>query len=377
MSPTRRIFLHSSSLCMLGALAGCPADPEGPKPTTNRTENATETTDQIARTTSSTTTSTSVTTTDRRAVEFAHSSPIFDSGVADADSWYYARVFDGERSVRTFDVSKVRAEMTERQFEMLRQFVGDTDFADHSLYVVQAELPSQEYELRFEFVDRTASPPQVVVSVGHRDGEAESQSSEVTSTLLARVPDSVAPDPAVTLVDDAGARLSDSLHAVETFRPPNQSLLQSVNVHPQSYEQITERMPVPGGALVTSSETATKFVSEDASFASFVRETEFDSSYVLAVQATMPNNNYHAWPQSVEHGPSGVSVHVRQQNFTGGLNVEYTYLVLSRVPDQSTPESGTAKVQTQESDEGALFEKKIPLSASPEKWPNSKPTTTR
>ena len=379
MPSSRRALLRAISVGTLGAFAGCAGD-ERPDPglTVTRTTEPTRTLERTAAgrarteraTTEPTAERTATATTDangQRAIEFAHRSPVLDSGVGDTETWYHARVFGDEREAREIDASSLDDGFSGRNRTAVEQFVGDTDFESSALVAVQAAVPSPKYGLAFDFVDRDAAPSQVVAHVEAFDSNG---GDSVTSTLFVRVPRVLASGVAVTVADRAGARLSRPQHAVETFTPPNETLYESLN-----RTRSPRELPNASGALVTTPGAAQEFAPTDQSAAEFVRETAFERWSVLAVQTRMPSSGYLMWPRSVEQFESKVAVRVRQQNFGGGLNAEFDHFALFRIPAVS-PEYGVVTVRTWTGPERTMRTRTIRVSSDPDEWPNAEATAS-
>lgn len=301
---------------------------------------------------------------DRRAVTLTHQKRLVDKSIRDVSTHYYSRVFRDEDGVQSIDISNVRNDFPEQDLSRVERFISETDLEKMSLLAVQAELPSPKYELEFDFFSRLKGRIQTIAHLS--EGELEG-SKPATSTMLIRVPASDTGNLEISLIDVVGAYTSDPLHTVTTFLPPNETLFESLNVGP-SNNPVSQKIGVPGGALLTNSELASQFTPEDSSYIGFIDETEFDDSYILAVQATMPNSGYYMLPQTVKDGNNSTTFHIRQQNFGGGLNAEFTHLLLARIHSTELPKSGMAIVQTHDFDETVLDKQQFKVSNDPDSW---------
>jgi hypothetical protein len=358
------------SLGIAASVAGC-AGEERPESATTRTttHQTTRTTDET--TADSTTDPTDETTTDEattptdhgRAIEFVHRNPVLASGVGDAETWYYARVFSNEREASELDLSSIGG-VAEQDPTALRRFVAETDFEEAALFAVQAEVESVAYGLEFDFVDEEASPPQVV---GHLDSSDREDGDPATSTLLVRVPVRHASKLLVTLVDRTDA-CTESICVTETFDLPNQQVYETATIADLTSPP-NENLGVPGGALVTTPDAAERFTRTDAPFADFVRATDLDESYLLAVQLRLGANGYHLWPTDVRTDGSKVAVQLRR-GFGGGLNAEFTNLTLARISSDA-PESGTATVRKYDGRNEFGGTQAVSLSTDPADWSDS------
>lgn len=355
MPPSRRALLRAVPLGIVAPFAGC-AGEERPKSV------ATTTTRRTTKTTADETTTdeTTISPDYGRAIEFVHRSPVLESGVGDVETWYHARIFSNEREARELDVSNIE-DVAGQDLAEARRFVAETDFEETALFAVQAEVESVEYGLEFDFVDEEASPPQVV---GHLDSTDREDGDPAISTLLVRVPPQHASNSLVTLVDRIDA-CTDSICVTETFEPPNEQVYETATI-----EDLTsapnENLGVPSGALVTTPDAAEPFTPTNAPFTEFVRATDFEGSYLLAVQMRMGANGYHLWPTEVRTDGSEVSVQLRR-GFGGALNAEFTNLTLARIPGEA-PERGTATVRKYDGRDEFRGTQTVSLSSDPADW---------
>lgn len=384
MSPSRRGLLQTVTLGIATTLAGCAG--EQSKTTTTRTTTdqtlidrettgqttAETTTDQTTETTTETTTSSGL----GQAIEFAHRNPVLKSGVADRETWYYARVFADERETTELDVSSASI-VAGQTPETVREFVAGTDFEKTALFALQAEVESPEYGLEFDFVDEGATPTQVVGNLDHLDNgdnsdRGEDERDSAISTLLVRVPSRLASNSLVTLAERPDVR-SERLPVTETFRPPNEEVYESVNVEDFSTPP-NENLGVPSGARVTTADAAEQFTPNNAQFSEFVNATNFEEDFLLGLQTRIGANAYYLWPTAVESDGSEVSVQLRR-GYGGALNAEVTNFLLARIPREGkAPERGTATVRQYNGRNGPTSTRTISLSSDPDDWQNS---TTR
>jgi hypothetical protein len=304
---------------------------------------------------------------DGRAVTVTHYDRLVDESVRDVSTRYYARVFRDESDAESIDPSNVVDDFPEQDLSQVETFIAETDFEKSALLAVQADVPTPEYELEFDFFNRVGETTQAILHIAASRLEG---SKAAVSTALVRVPTDALDALEVGIIDVAGAYASDPLHAVTTFSTPNETRFASLNVGP-SNEPVNAKLTVPGGALLTSADVVREFVPDESSYAEFVRETDFDRSYVLAVQTTVRNSGYYAIPQTVEQEGSTVNVSLRQQNFGGGLNAEFVNLLLTRVSSTDPPESGTVTVRTHDADKTVLNEAEFEVSTHPEEWSKS------
>ena len=301
------------------------------------------------------------------AVTLTHYERLMEASIQDVSTRYYARVFQNETDVKSIDVSNVANDFPDQEISRVETFLAETNFEKSALLAVQAEVPAPKYELEFDVFSRVEGTTQAILHLAESGLEG---SKAAVSTALVRVPASAFGTLEVGIIDVAGAYGSDPLHTVTTFSPPNETRFASLNVGP-SNEPVNAKLTVPGGALLTSADVVREFVPDGSSYAAFVRETDFDHSYVLAVQTTVRNSGYYAIPQTVEQEGSTVSVSLRQQNFGGGLNAEFVNLLLTRVSSTDPPESGTVTVRTHDADETVLNEEEFEVSTDPEEWSKS------
>ncbi|MFC4551894.1 MULTISPECIES: hypothetical protein [Halorussus] len=356
MSPTRRTLLRASAVGLLGAFAGCAGDRDDAEPTSFEASSTKATTATPSHGTATKATRATATTpaAEARAVAFPHRSSVLDSGVQSVDARYHARVFDDRSAARALDVSNARGEIDGRHLDYVDRFVAETDFESSALFVVQAEVPSSEYGLSFDFVDRDAAPPQVVARVrrtdrSERGGESESSESRtVASTLLVRVPAAMAFRCIATVVDFAGWHRKGHLQSIRTFAPPSETLFESVRV---ALGGRWDGLASPGGTLVTTPADARRFVPENAAFSSFVRETTFERAYLLAVRTSVDSGDY-LWPQSVERVGSRVTAKLRLQAYSTGINSMDDVLTLVRLFDASPPTEGAVTIRRYAADPG-------------------------
>lgn len=363
MPSTRRAILKRGVPCVLGAIAGCTANDGGSDRHSTELTSARSTQTTRKESTMKTTTKEP----GRSAVTLTHRKQLIDESVRNVSTRYYSRIFKDRNSIRSIDISNVRDDFPEQDISPVEQFISGTDLEQTSILAVQSEIPSPNYELEFDFLSRSGGVTQTIARLS--EGELEG-SEPAVSTMFVKIPTSRADNVEVTLVDVVGAYTSDPLHEVTTFLPPNKTLFESLNVGP-SNNPVSQKIGVPGGALLTNPDVASRFASEDKSYSSFIRRTDFDNSYVLAVQATMPNSGYYMIPQTVTSDNDRVTARIRQQNFGGGLNAEFTHLLLTRVPDSSPPENGTATIRTYDFDESLLDKQSIELASTPNEWSDS------
>lgn len=362
MPSTRRTLLKGVP-CAIGLLAGCttsdsPSERESNESISRRHTQTNKTThekSQIETTTSGV---------DRRAITFNHQKRVIDKSVRDVESSYSSQVLRSKNEARRLDVTNVRGSVSEQDVTRIDRFVSAIDFADEVLIVVQTAVPSPRYRIEFDFLNRVEGTTHAVF---HLEETNESGSKPAISTSLVRIPTDHADAVEITVVDVGGAYTDDPLRKVTTFSPTNETLVESLNVGP-SNKRLNTELGVPGGALLTNADLASKFVPDDSSYANFLQKTSFDSSYVLAIQATMPNSGYYLFPQTIETDGSEVTIRVRQQNFGGGLNAEFNHLLLARIPSASPPEYGTATVHTHDADETIISTQEIPLRNDPDAW---------
>ena len=359
MAPSRRALLRAVSLGIVSSVAGCTGDRRSDTGTIRET-----TTGRTTRETTGSTTGETTAVDYGRTIEFAHRSPALDRGVDDLGTWYCTRVFANEREADELDASSAR-NVAGRDPAAIRRFVADTDFEESALVAIQAAVESPRYGLAFDFVDEAASPPQIVGRLDRRDRE---DGEPATSTLLVRVAADFAANPLVTLVDRHAVR-SETVLGAETFEPPNERAYATVNVEDESPPH--GNLSVPGGALVTTPAAAERFLPDDARFAEFVRATDFDRSYLLAVQLQMGGNAYHLWPTDVRADGPEVSIELRR-GFGGPLNAEFANLTLGRIPG-AAPERGTATVREYDGHGEFAGTREVSLSDDPGDW--SDPTT--
>lgn len=363
MPSTRRTLLKRGVPCVLGVLAGC-TDSDAP-PDRQWTEPTSERRGQTIReeTTMQTTTKGPA----GRAVTLTHYERLVDESIRDVSTQYYARIFQNETEVESIDVSNVANDFPEQDLSRVETFIAETNFEKSALLAVQAEVPAPEYELEFDFFSRIGETTQAILHLAENGLEG---SKAAFSTALVRIPASALDSLEVGIIDIADAYASDPLHAVTTFSLPNETRFASLNVGPSS-EPVNTELTVPGGALLTNADVAREFVPEGSPYAGFVRETDFNHSYVLAVQTTVRNSGYYAIPQTVEREDGAVSVQLRQQNFGGGLNAEFFNLLLTRISSTDPPESGTVTIRTHDFDETVLDERQFEVSHDPEEWSKS------
>ena len=377
MSPTRRTLLRASAVGLLGAFAGCAGDRGDAEATSFEASGTEATTATPAHGTATKTTRATATTpaAEARAVAFPHRSSVLDSGVRTVDARYHARVFDDGSAARALDASNARGEIDGRHLDYVERFVAETDLESSALFVVQAEVPSSEYGLSFDFVDRDAAPPQVVARVrrtdrSERGGESESSESRtVASTLLVRVPAAMASRCIATVVDFAGWHRKGHLQSIRTFAPPSETLLESVRV---ALGGRWDGLASPGGALVTTPAGARQFASENAAFSSFVHETTFERAYLLAVRTSVDSGDY-LWPQSVERVGSRVAAKLRLQAYSTGVNSADDVLTLVRLFDASPPTEGAVAIRRYAANPGESPTEPTTLrvSATPDDWSRS------
>ncbi|WP_162224165.1 hypothetical protein [Halorussus salinus] len=301
---------------------------------------------------------------DERAVTFNHQRRLMDDSVRDAESSYSSRVLRSEVEAEELDLTNVRSDVPEQDRKRIDRFLSTIAFESEVLVVVQAAVPSPNYRLRFDSVSSGGSGVRALFYIEETE---RAGTASAISTGLVRIPAGRTDTFEITVVDIAGAYTDDPIRGVTTFSPTDETIIRSRNVGP-SNERVNPALSVPGGALLTSAEVAGRFVPDDSSYGRFIDETAFDSSYLLAVQATMPNSGYFMFPRTLEKDQREVTVRVRQQNFGGGLNAEFTHLLLARIPDSNPPESGTALVRTVDADETVLDTREIALNSNPDDW---------
>ncbi|WP_135826176.1 hypothetical protein [Halorussus ruber] len=287
-----------------------------------------------------------------------------DESVRDVGTSYSSRVLRSEDEARRLSVTNVGDSVSEQDVTQINRFVARTDFANEALVVVQTAVPSPKYRIEFDFFNRIGKTTQMTL---HIEETNESGSESGISTGLVKIPADYADAIEITVVDVGGAYTDDLLRTITTFLPTNETLVESINVGP-SNERLNTELGIPGGALLTNADLASKFVPDDSTYTKFLQETSFGSSYILAVQATMPNSGYYLFPQTIETGGNELRVRIRQQNFGGGLNAEFNHLLLARIPSASPPENGTATVRTHDVDETIISTQTIPLSNDPDAW---------
>ncbi|UPV99796.1 hypothetical protein M0R88_14905 [Halorussus gelatinilyticus] len=375
MPPSRRALLRTGLLGVAGALAGCSGREETTTQTTRTTKSTPRTTRHStdARTTIGETTE-ATRTANATAVEFVHRAPVFGWGVADAGTWYYGHVLDGEGDADGLDASSVPGDVAGQDPETVRRFVADTDFETTAILAVQAEVESSSHGLDFEFVNRASSPPRVVAFLRDRD-RAEFGSG--VSTLLVRVPAADASRVETTVVESDFAFDGRERHPVVTFAPPNDTQFESVRVRGRDLREEAVGLPDPGGALITEPDAASAFAGAESVFSEFVRATDFDRSYLLAVRSSFDALDYF-WPQSVVQDGGRVVADVRQYDPQIGINPIYSSVTLTRIRASSPPDRGTAVVRRyREARPNVPVETEIvPLSADPEKWRRATRTAT-
>lgn len=353
MPSTRRSILRAVSLGAAASVAGCTGR-ERPgsttETTTPRTTAADRTTsDQPARSFDY-----------GRAFEFAHRSPVLESGVGDAETGYYARLFSNEREAAELDVSGV-GDVAGQDPAAVSRFVAETDFREIALFAIQARVESVGNGLEFDFVDGAATPPQVV---GHLESSDREGGDRAISTLLVRVPARHASNSLVTLVDRVHP-CTESICETLTFEPPNEPVYETVTA-----EDLTnppnEKLGVPSGALVTTPDAAEGFVPTDAPFAEFVRATDYDALYLCAVQMRLGANGYRLWPTGVRADGSDASIELRR-GFGGGVNAAFTNLTLARIPGEAL-DRGTATVRKYDGHDEPAGKRTVSLSSDPADW---------
>ncbi|WP_135851200.1 hypothetical protein [Halorussus salinus] len=375
MSPSRRALLRTGLLGVASALAGCSGSEET-APRTTRTTTESLPTGTAPTTTDDRTTETTLPdrTASATAIEFAHRAPAFDSGVTDAGPWYDGHLLGRESDAGRLDASAVPDDVAGQDAETVRQFVAETDFETTALLAVQAEVGSSSHGLDFEFVNRAVWPPRVVAIVRDRDRAGFGSG---VSTLLVRVPVADAPRTEVTLVESDLAFGERVGRPVVTFAPPNDVRFESVRVRGRNLSDETVGLPDPGGALITGPDAASAFAPDGAAAAEFVRATDFDRSYLLAVRSSFDALDY-LWPQAVAQDGGRVVADVRQYDPRMGINAVYSSLTLTRIRASSPPNRGIAVVRRyrEERPNAAAETELLGLSADPEEWPDTAETAT-
>lgn len=307
---------------------------------------------------------------DAAAIEFLHRRPAFGRGVSDISGWYYGRILSDEREADRLDPSSARG-VAGQDPEAVRRFVAETDFDTAAILAVQAEVDSSARGLEFAFVNRAVSPPRVVAFVGDRD---RPDSKPGISTLLVRVPTEVASRLSVTVLESDFA-FEGRVRSVVTFSPRRDVRFESVRV--RGRDRAGDPLPDPGGALITGAAAAEEFAPREAVFAEFVRGTDFDRSYLLAVRSSFDALDY-VWPQSVVRDGNRVVADVRRYDLRMGMNPVYSSLTLTRIPASSPPVGGTAVVRRypERRPNTPAEAELVALSADPEEWRTTGRTTT-
>lgn len=367
MSPSRRTLLRAGLLGLAGSLAGCAEDGAEPTQTTPSRRNTT-TTASTSRSATTERTAAETTTAERRSLEFVHRDAVFDRGVADAETWYAARSLDAERAADELDPSAVAGDVDGQSAHAVERFVARTDFGTTGLVAIQVGVESSAHGLEFGFVNREVSPPRVVAFVGDRD---RADTGSGVSTLLVRVPSEDASRLGGTVIK-SDQDYEGPVYPVATFESPNDPVYESVRV--RGHDRAGDPLPDPGGALVTGPKAAKEFAPEEAVFSEFVRDTDFDRAYLLAVRLSFDALNY-VWPQSVERDGRRVTADVRNHDLRMGLNPVYSSLTLARISAESAPVRGTARLTRYREDRPntAVETETVQLSADPADW---RPSTT-
>lgn len=356
MPSTRRTILRTGLLGVVGTLAGCSG---------GRTPSETETTSTTSSTSATTSSQTpNGTTTERsttvtsppKAMEFAHRNAVLDSGITDTDSDYFARRIGIRQELADLDLTAAREDVPGQDVTAVEEFVETTNLKETTLLVVQMRTPSPEYELDFAFLDSWPTP-QVVVRTRTKSNRGRGESEGAISTLLVRVPARMG-SPSVTVADLAGVR--DEPQMLTTFAPPNALRSEARTVAP------LDGVPTPSAVVTTSQENARRLLPESGVYAEFVDATDFERTYLLAVQTRIRSGGIFAWPTVVAHGDGDAVIGIWQYPFTGGPNAEFDRLLLARIRGDA-PERGTATIQRPGRDGGSI----IRFSSDPAEWPSS------
>lgn len=365
MPSTRRTLLRTGLLGVFGALAGC-SGKHSPS------ENDTVTTAQFTTSPTTGTTTRSLpdemtserpTTIDSspKAIEFAHRTPVLDSGLGESDGQFFARRVGIRPELDDIDVSAAKGDVSGQDLAAVEQFVAATNLKETTLLAVQVRVPSSEYGLDFAFLDPW-SPAQVAVQTQTVDARGSADSGPAISTLLIRMPARMS-EPSITIADLAGVRddfetsTSSNAGLLTTFDPPNDLRSESLTGKP------LDSAPTFSGAIVPSPEDAERLLPETDPYAEFVRETDFGDSYLLGVQTRISSGGIFAWPRVVTRDGDRIAVDLWQYPFTGGPNAEFERFVLARIAGEA-PERGTATIRRPAGTGSPI----IDLSTDPSEW---------